>query len=325
MPLGLECVGCKIRPTKPGAGQMGNVRIYEVYTYQEEEVTSTTTLMEGVDAETALLNDETAAVLTAVAETEDYEVDLRYFDREMNKRASALESVRVREAELSAAAITGAQVAELTAEKAAEIAVTPSPKAVAITADEMVAVTEAEFAAEPEIIAVSPEAELAIDEGEKEPTLITMTERENKLIERDHELGEMDSIDIFAMYEQQTLSAGTIISIDILKNKNINISRIGILAVGIGALGLALYLDDILKTLQLAYTIFTAGLTIPILFGFYKEKTHVSSTGALCGLIFGGGISLVWFFLENPYNIDAVIIGMIFSIMPLLLFREAKK
>ena len=121
------------------------------------------------------------------------------------------------------------------------------------------------------------------------------------------------------------LSAGTIIGIDLLKNKKINVSRIGILVVGLGALGLALYLGDILKTLQLAYTIFTAGLTIPILFGFYKEKTRVSSNGALCGLILGGGISLVWFFLENPYGIDAVLIGMIFPIIPILLLREAKK
>jgi SSS family solute:Na+ symporter len=121
------------------------------------------------------------------------------------------------------------------------------------------------------------------------------------------------------------LSAGTIVNIDILKNKNINVSRLGILIVGIAALGLALYLGNILKTLQLAYTIFTAGLTIPILFGFFKEKTRVTSQGALNGLILGGGISLIWFYLNNPYNIDAVIIGMIFSILPLIILREGKK
>ena len=42
------------------------------------------------------------------------------------------------------------------------------------------------------------------------------------------------------------LSVGTIISIDILKNKDINISRFGILIVGFLALGLALYLGSIL-------------------------------------------------------------------------------
>lgn len=120
------------------------------------------------------------------------------------------------------------------------------------------------------------------------------------------------------------LSAGTIINIDIFKNKNVNISRIGILIVGIAALGLALYLGNILKTLQLAYTVFTAGLTIPILFGFYKEKTKVTSEGALYGLIFGGGVSIIWFYLNNPYYIDAVLIGMIFSILPLIILREGK-
>ncbi len=121
------------------------------------------------------------------------------------------------------------------------------------------------------------------------------------------------------------LSAGTILNIDILKNKNINISRIGILTVGVFALILALYLDDVLKTLELAYTVFTAGLTIPILFGFYKEKTSVTSNGAFFAFTLGGGISITWFFLNNPFNLDAVIIGMIFSIIPLLILRKNDK
>ncbi len=121
------------------------------------------------------------------------------------------------------------------------------------------------------------------------------------------------------------LSVGTIISIDLLKKKDINISRFGILIVGFLALGLALYLGSILKTLELAYTIFTAGLTIPIVFGFYKEKTNVSAKGAFYSLIIGGSISIIWFFMENPYHIDAVLIGMVCSLVPLLLFREVKK
>jgi hypothetical protein len=41
-------------------------------------------------------------------------------------------------------------------------------------------------------------------------------------------------------------------------------------------------------------------------------------------LILGGSLSLIWFFLNNPYNIDAVIIGLIASLVPLLIFREKK-
>jgi SSS family solute:Na+ symporter len=119
------------------------------------------------------------------------------------------------------------------------------------------------------------------------------------------------------------LSAGTILSVDIFRKQNVNISRIGILFIGFGALILALYLDDILKTLQLAYTVFTAGLTLPIIFGFYKAKTHVTSTGALISLISGGTISLIW--LNFSSNGDyAVLIGLLVSLIPLIIFREVR-
>ncbi len=69
------------------------------------------------------------------------------------------------------------------------------------------------------------------------------------------------------------ISAGTVLSVDIVRKKNILVSRIGLLIIGLLALVLALYLDDIIDTLKLAYTVFTAGLTLPIIFGFYKQKT----------------------------------------------------
>ena len=121
------------------------------------------------------------------------------------------------------------------------------------------------------------------------------------------------------------LSAGTILSVDILRRKNINISRVGILVIGVCALILALRIGDILKTLQLAYTVFTAGLTLPIIFGFYKEKTHVTSKGALWSLILGGSVSLIWmYFAPTPYSEYAVLVGLMVSVIPLLLLRSKK-
>ena len=120
------------------------------------------------------------------------------------------------------------------------------------------------------------------------------------------------------------LSAGTIISVDVFKKNNINISRFGILFVGLGAFILAVFLGDILKTLQLAYTVFTSGLTLPIIFGFYRDKTHVSSKGAFWSLIIGGSISLLLLYFSS-FNDYAVLIGIIFSLIPLLIFREVKK
>jgi SSS family solute:Na+ symporter len=116
------------------------------------------------------------------------------------------------------------------------------------------------------------------------------------------------------------LSAGTILSVDIVRIKNVNLSRIGILFVGFGALILALYFGDILKTLQLAYTVFTAGLTLPVLFGFYREKTRITSKGALWSLIFGGVISVIWLNFA-PYGEYGVLVGLLASVIPLLVFR----
>lgn len=128
------------------------------------------------------------------------------------------------------------------------------------------------------------------------------------------------------------LSAGTILSVDILKKKDVKLTRIGISIIGIIALLLALYvtrLEDffgisgILKTLQLAYTVFTAGLTLPILFGFFKEKTRVTSKGALLSLISGGAVSLIWLnLMPQPHSEYAVLIGLAASLIPLLIFRE---
>ncbi len=120
------------------------------------------------------------------------------------------------------------------------------------------------------------------------------------------------------------LSAGTILSVDIFKKNNINISRFGILFVGLGAFILAVFLGDILKTLQLAYTVFTSGLTLPILFGFYREKTRVTSRGAFWSLLFGGSVSLLWLYFSD-YGDYAVLIGLIFSLFPLLIFRGEDK
>jgi SSS family solute:Na+ symporter len=119
------------------------------------------------------------------------------------------------------------------------------------------------------------------------------------------------------------LSGGTVFSVDITKKETIFVTRIGIIIIGMLALFLALYLNDIVETLKLAYTVFTSGLTFPILFGFYQKRTRVTSKGAMISLLCGGSISLIWFFMNNPFTIDAVIIGMICSIVPLLIFRDS--
>lgn len=120
------------------------------------------------------------------------------------------------------------------------------------------------------------------------------------------------------------LSAGTIFSVDIIKNKSIRTSQLGIIFTGICALVLAIYhnlLGSILDTLELAYTVFTAGLTLPVITGLYKKQTKVTSKGALYSIILGGSISII--LLQIPIvSSYAVLIGLIASLLPLVVFRH---
>ena len=83
-------------------------------------------------------------------------------------------------------------------------------------------------------------------------------------------------------------------------------------------------ISGILKTIQLAYTIFTAGLTLPVIFGFYKEKTRVTSKGAFWSLLLGGSVSLIWLNIDFSYAQYAVLVGLAISLIPLLTFRDKK-
>ena len=129
---------------------------------------------------------------------------------------------------------------------------------------------------------------------------------------------------ILSSSDSVLLSGSTVLSVDLTRKRSIRDSRIGIVIIAGAALILALYMQNIVATLKLAYTVFTAGLTLPVIFGFYKEKTKVTSQGAFYGLILGGASSLLWLVLSSPV-IDAVLLGMIVSLLPLLIFRKKEE
>jgi SSS family solute:Na+ symporter len=88
-------------------------------------------------------------------------------------------------------------------------------------------------------------------------------------------------------------------------------SRIAVLLIGASALFLAVSLPGIIKTLLIAYTAFTGGLLVPTIAGFYKERLHLTSSGALCALI-GGGTTAIFLGQSHP------LWGMIVSLVLLL-------
>jgi solute:Na+ symporter, SSS family len=97
------------------------------------------------------------------------------------------------------------------------------------------------------------------------------------------------------------LSASTILTVDIIKQikpslgerEVLLIARSGIIVLGILALLLALALKGVISSLMFAYTIFTSGVIIPVLFGFYRKELKITPKGSLAAIIGGGGIALI--------------------------------
>ncbi|MFC1861165.1 sodium:solute symporter [Chloroflexota bacterium] len=97
------------------------------------------------------------------------------------------------------------------------------------------------------------------------------------------------------------LSGSTILSVDIIgrikpnleQKKILNISKWAIAVLGLCSLAVALYMKEILSTILLAYTIYTAGLILPAIAGFYKNRLKVTPMAALVAIIGGGATALI--------------------------------
>ena len=96
------------------------------------------------------------------------------------------------------------------------------------------------------------------------------------------------------------LTTSTIITADILApllkidEKNLlRISRVCVLVTGILSLIIALRLQGIIASLLLGYTVYAAGLVIPILLGFYARRLGLNAAGAIIAVTGGGASGLI--------------------------------
>ena len=71
------------------------------------------------------------------------------------------------------------------------------------------------------------------------------------------------------------------------------IARLGIVFFGALSLLLALFLGGVINALLFAYTVFTAGVIVPTLAGFYKNKLRLTWVGAIAAIIGGGAVGLI--------------------------------
>ncbi len=98
------------------------------------------------------------------------------------------------------------------------------------------------------------------------------------------------------------LTAGVIMTSDIsggwLAKRAVNdntvllISRLFVLIIGILSLGIALYMQGIIKSLLLGYTVFTSGLIIPALLALFANRYPVRPAWAMGAIILGGTAAL---------------------------------
>lgn len=118
-------------------------------------------------------------------------------------------------------------------------------------------------------------------------------------------------------------SSSTILSVNVIgffkksqaDNKSLFVSRSSVLVIGLAALGLALLLKGVISTIVFAYTIYTCGVIVPAIAGFYKEKLKITSNAALLAIIGGGATGII----SKIYAIKYLDIGAIGISMALLL------
>jgi SSS family solute:Na+ symporter len=133
------------------------------------------------------------------------------------------------------------------------------------------------------------------------------------------------------------LSQSVILTEDIVKRiypelderKTVLITRLSLIGLGLVALGLALVLEGVISSLLFAYTIFTCGLVVPVIAGFYKDRLKVTPRGALVALTGGGLIGLLGKIpsLDIPLKEDLGLVGFAVSVVLLfgVSFVDSKK
>ena len=99
------------------------------------------------------------------------------------------------------------------------------------------------------------------------------------------------------------LTSGIILTNDILDpvafSNSLNdktklfITKIIVIIWGTVSLIIALYVTEIIKSLLMALTVYTAGIVLPVILGFYRTKLKLNYNGAIAGIITGGVSAII--------------------------------
>jgi len=129
------------------------------------------------------------------------------------------------------------------------------------------------------------------------------------------------------------LSASTILTIDIIgrfkptasPENVLPRSKWAIVLLGICALLVALMLKGVISALLFAYTIYTSGVIIPVIFGFFRNRLKVTSAGALAALIGGGSAGLLSKLLTIKYlDLGALLVSAVLLFLVSYIHRRCQ-
>ena len=96
------------------------------------------------------------------------------------------------------------------------------------------------------------------------------------------------------------LTAGTVVARDLLRVRGAAAGKLAIAAIGVLAVVLAGYFATLLDAFRFAYTLFTASLTVPILFGFWHKKLRLSGAAAAAAMAGGAATVIIGYVAELP-------------------------
>jgi len=82
------------------------------------------------------------------------------------------------------------------------------------------------------------------------------------------------------------------------ERKQVFITRILIFVIGSASISITLYSGGIIKSMLFALTVYTTGLIIPVILGFYREKLRLNSYGAIAAVLTGSISAIILRFLS---------------------------
>jgi SSS family solute:Na+ symporter len=83
------------------------------------------------------------------------------------------------------------------------------------------------------------------------------------------------------------------------------LSRAAVVVIGLASLVIAWRVQGVIGSLLLAYTIYSGGLVVPVLFGFFSGKFGLNSPGAVFAIV-SGGATAAWLKLAGYDNLLAL-------------------